>query len=38
MEVLVRQCRWLQRFIRIFLGYRRHLGIVTALRAAWIVS
>ena len=31
-------CRpWAQRFLRSFLGFRRHLGIITALRAAWIV-
>ena len=29
---------WAQRFMRSFFGFRRHLGIITALRAAWIVA
>lgn len=38
MDVQVQRRNWPQRFTRSFLGYRRHLGIITALRAAWIVS
>lgn len=29
---------WVQRFLRSFLGYRRHLGTIMSLRAAWIVA
>ena len=29
---------WPQRFIRSYLGWRKHLGIVMSLRAAWVIA
>jgi hypothetical protein len=36
--IAVRQRSWPQRFIRSYLGWRKRLGIVLSLRAAWVIS
>lgn len=38
MAVQVQRRQWPQRFVRSYRGWRRHLGIVMSLRAAWIIA